>query len=178
MIKLATIWPVWPDNCLLTIAEQTGYEYSGFWIIMVLTMALNPCCGSFTVRALSCPQPYCLLPLELVDLVRLVPLLVKAICMLSGQQPFFLQACVSPGTVSLKFSARLHLCLPWSHCRTQVMMAGSFAIARATHTGLFSFRLSLFPQKNDFSPVHVIQIIKAFNKMVKIEGKRGVNDMQ
>lgn len=96
MIKLATIWPVWPDNCLLTIAEQTGYEYSGFWIIipgkhfhLVLAVALNLCWGSCTVRALSCPQPCYLLPLELVDLVRLVPLLVKAIWMLSGLQPFF-----------------------------------------------------------------------------------------
>lgn len=95
MIKLATIWLVWPDNCLLTIAEWREYEYSGFWIIMVLTMALNPCWGSFTVRALSCPQPHYLLSLELADLVRLVPLLVKVICMLSGLQPFFAGLCLS-----------------------------------------------------------------------------------
>lgn len=177
MIKLATIWPVWPDNCLLTIAEQTGYEYSGFWIIMVLTMALNPCCGSFTVRALSCPQPCYLLPLELVDLVRLVPLLVKAICMLSGLQPFFCRlVCLSRDCQSQVLSSSpLMLALESLQNSSD---DGSFAIARATHTGLFSFRLSLFPPKNYFSPVHVIQIIKAFNKMVKIEGKRGVNDMQ
>ena len=95
MIKLATIWLVWPDNCLLTIAEWREYEYSGFWIMMVLTMALNLCWGSFTVRALSCPQPHYLLSLELADLVRLVPLLVKVICMLSGLQPFFAGLCLS-----------------------------------------------------------------------------------
>lgn len=83
-------------------AESTGYEYSGFWIMipgkhfhLVLAVSLNPGWGSFTVRALSCPQPSYLLSLELVDLVHLVPLLVKAICMLSGLQPSFASLCLS-----------------------------------------------------------------------------------
>lgn len=40
-------------------------------------------------------QPHYLLSLELVDLVRLVPLLVKVICMLSGLQLFFAGLCLS-----------------------------------------------------------------------------------